>query len=82
MLHLAANQCHGIGAEGITALGLVTLHRIHQPKATLLKKVVITNTAAPSEARGLMAHQIEVGFDETVAEFETTALAVTAMQGQ
>ena len=82
VLHAAANQRDRIGAEGVAALRLVALNGIAKPKAALLKQVVETNAAGLGKTRGLLPHQIEVGFNQAVAEFGATALAVAAMQGQ
>jgi hypothetical protein len=82
VLHLAANQRDRIGAEGIATLRLVALNSIEQPKAALLKQVVVASAAGLGKASGLLAHKIEVGFNKPVAKLEATALAIAAMQGQ
>ena len=82
VLHAAANQCDRIGAESKAALRLVALNGITQPKAALLKQLVETGAAGLGKTRGLLPHQVEVGFHKPVAEFGATALAIAAMQGQ
>ena len=76
VLHLAANQRDRIRAEGIAALRLVALDSIEQPKAALLKQVVVAGAACLGKAGGLLPHEIEVGFNKPVAKLEATALAV------
>ena len=82
VLHAASNQCDRIGAEGIAALWLVALNGITQPKAALLKKLVKTGAAGLGKTRSLLPHQAEMGFNQPVAQFGATALAIAAMQGQ